>query len=331
MPTAPEQPDRLARLLVIEDDPDQLELMTETLEDSLGEGCVISAVCRKDALGHDFQAFDLILTDYNLPDGTGLEMLADIRATCSTPVIMVTGENAVDIATSAIRNGATDYVVKTPDYIDTVPLVVQKSLAMTQMLRERETVHRQALSQLQSDVQRAEQEAATDPLTGLYNRRNFEKHLNQLFAECQRYPSNLSAVMLDLDHFKSINDTLGHQVGDDMIVLAGKTIAEVLRTMDVASRYGGDEFVLLFPKADAQTTAGIMQRLRNSFWNRSGQALAREVGLTMSIGIADVAGSGVSTPEALIAAADEALYRAKAAGRDCIAGPDFTMPRADAA
>src|SRR5688500_5291709 len=113
------------RLLIIEDDPDQRELIREQVEDRFGRDTVVGVGSRREALEQDPASFDLILTDYNLPDGSGMEVLADVRGRCSTPVIMVTGENVGHIAAEAIRNGATDYVVKVGDYLFTIPLVIE--------------------------------------------------------------------------------------------------------------------------------------------------------------------------------------------------------------
>src|SRR5947209_1194805 len=127
------------KLLVIEDDLDQRDLIVETIKDAFGAGATIVGVdSRRAALAQDVQSFDLILSDYNLPDATGLEMLAALRARCSTPVIMVTGENVGQTAAEAIRKGATDYVVKTGEYLFTIPLVVQKNLIVAKMKRENE-------------------------------------------------------------------------------------------------------------------------------------------------------------------------------------------------
>src|SRR5205807_2038481 len=129
------------KLLVIEDDADQRDLICETLQDSFGEGVAVTAVgSKREALTHDLKTFDLILSDYNLPDATGMEVLADFRARCGTPVIMVTGENVGQIAAEAIRKGATDYVVKTGDYLFTIPLVVEKNLIVAKIKRENEVL-----------------------------------------------------------------------------------------------------------------------------------------------------------------------------------------------
>ena len=314
------------KLLIIEDDPDQRELIRQTLEQRFGPDTVTGAGSVADALRQDLGAFDLILTDYNLPDGTGMELLEQIKGRCDTPVILVTGENVSRIAAEAIRRGATDYVVKFGEYLLTIPLVIEKNLTVAKIKRENESL-RQRLeqardelqaknAQLEKSLKRVEEVAATDPLTGLYNRRHFGKVLEQLFAEAQRYDGDLSCVMIDLDGYKQLNDSYGHQVGDQLLVVAARAITANLRRMDVAARYGGDEFVLLLPRAGAAEAAAVVTRIRDDFFKASGALLRRNSGATMSIGIAALKAGNIVRTEQLIAKADSALYRAKGEGRD---------------
>ncbi len=319
----------LLKLLIVEDDADQRDLIRETLEDHFGVGTVTAVESRAGALAHDPASFDLILTDYNLPDACGMDLLDEIRGKCSTPVILVTGENVGQIAAEAIRRGATDYVVKIGDYLFTIPLVVEKNLTMAKMKHENEQLRQQVEramielqfknGQLQESLQRVEQMAATDPLTSLHNRRHFSTVLEQMFAEAHRYNTDLACVMIDLDAYKQLNDTFGHQVGDQLLVAAGKVIAANLRRMDVAARYGGDEFVLLLPRAQIAEATTVVQRIREEFFTASAAILRREAGVRMSVGIGAISTGGISSADQLVASADKALYRAKEAGRDRIA------------
>ena len=326
------------KLLIIEDDPDQRDLIRETLEERFGAGTVVTAGSRAEALANDLSAFDLILSDYHLPDATGMELLEDIQSRCVTPVIMVTGENVGRIATEAIRRGATDYVVKFGDYLFTIPLVVEKNLTVAKMKRENEKLRAElegALrevwdknAQLEQSLKKIEEVAATDPLTGLYNRRHFGKVLGQLFSEAQRYDTDLSCVMIDLDGYKQLNDTHGHQLGDQLLMAAGRVISANMRQMDVAARYGGDEFVLLLPRAAGDEAARVVQRIREEFRQASSILLRRNEGVSMSVGISSLRGDEPTGIEPLIAAADAALYRAKAAGRNrvVISAPASARP-----
>lgn len=316
------------RLLIIEDDADQRELIRETLEDYFGTGTCHGVGSLKEALSQELGAFDLILSDYNLPDSSSMQLVEEIRKRCQTPVILVTGENACHLAAEAIRKGATDYIVKLGDYLFTIPLVVEKNLAVAKVKRENEELRlelelvlaqvREKNQQLEESLKKVEEMAATDALTGLYNRRHFSKALDQCFAEAVRYEKDLSCVMIDLDSYKKLNDTYGHQVGDQLLMLAGKVITANKRAMDVAARYGGDEFVLLLPHANGDEASAMAQRIREEFLKSSAVLLKRETGVTMSIGVGSLRANRPIHADQLVSLADQALYDAKDKGRNRI-------------
>jgi len=327
---------RSLKLLIIEDDADQRDLMRETLEDHFGHGTVAVGVgSGAAALAQDLASFDLILCDYNLPDASGMEVLQRIVARCATPVLMVTGENVGEFAAEAIRRGATDYVVKMGDYLYTIPLVVEKSLTIAKMKRENEVLRleleralgalQEKNDQLEQSLKRVEEMAATDGLTGLYNRRHFNKLLEQLFAEAGRYDKDMACVMIDLDAYKQLNDTYGHQTGDQLLVLAGKVISANMRRMDVGARYGGDEFVLLLPHAADEEAALVAQRVRDEYYAATAALLGTK-GVTMSIGVASRIASRAPGAEVLVARADAALYRSKKLGRNRITLAEAVEP-----
>jgi diguanylate cyclase (GGDEF)-like protein len=140
-----------------------------------------------------------------------------------------------------------------------------------------------------------------------------------MFAESHRYSHDLSCVMLDLDHYKQLNDTLGHQVGDQLLVMAGKVIAANMRRMDVAARYGGDEFVLLIPHATGEAAAAVAERIRLEYRQSSAALLrAGSEGVNMSVGVASARCVAAASSEQLLARADAALYRSKELGRNRI-------------
>lgn len=309
------------RLLIVEDDPDQRQLIGETLEEYFGAHTVHAVDRGAEALKLDLNSFDLILTDFNLPDVSGMDLLEKIRDRCSTPVIMVTGENVGHIAAEAIRKGATDYVVKFGDYLFTIPLVVEKNLTVANLDKENEMLKaelRKKNAQLEESLRLVEEMAATDALTGLYNRRHFNRVLDQLYAESDRMDSDLACVMIDLDGYKQLNDTRGHAVGDQLLSTAGKVISANMRRMDVAARYGGDEFVLLLPHASADEAAAVTQRIRDQFGQGSAILLRRNEPVTLSVGIASRKMHVPSNVEQLLALADKALYQAKGNGRNRI-------------
>src|SRR5690606_6840706 len=155
---------------------------------------------------------------------------------------------------------------------------------------ERETAAatlQQRNSELEQNLRHVEQLAATDPMTGCYNRRAFARVFEQLFADAYRTSAHLSCIMVDLDNFKQVNDVLGHAIGDELIRLAARSILSNLRQMDVACRYGGDEFIVLLPKADALKAAGVADRIRRSYTDASAQLLGGG-GRTTGIGISSL-------------------------------------------
>ena len=315
------------KLLIIEDDAELRGSIQQTLEDHFGPGTVQAIAHAHQALDLDLGQFELILCDFDLPDFSGMKLLEEIHRRCGTPVIMVTGQGSSHFAAEAIRKGATDYVVKFGDYLFSIPLVVEKNLIVAKVRRENESLHgeleralaevRNKNAQLEKSLEMVEKLAATDPLTGLYNRRHFSRVLEQLYAESERTDCDLSCVMIDLDGYKLLNDTHGHVVGDQLLVLAGKVILANLRKMDVAARYGGDEFVLLLPHATAEEAHGVVQRIAKEYRQGSALVLSRNEGVTMSMGIASRRGNRPAGADPLVALADAALYRAKAAGRNC--------------
>ena len=315
------------KLLVIDGDANQRRRIGEALEDSFGpEIVVVSVGTRREAMALDVQSFQLILSDYQLPDATGLQVLAQVRALCGTPVVLMTGESAAHLAEEWMRKGAADCIVKSGDDLDSIPVVVRKNLLMAKVRRENEQLRAElecALqevcdknAQLERSLLKVEELAATDPLTGLYNRRHFANVFDRLFSESCRHDTDLSCMMIDLDKYKSINDTCGHQAGDEVLMLAAKVIRNQLRPMDAAARFGGDEFVLLLPETSAAETEIVARRIRQAFKPATALLLGRAEGISMSIGIGSVRANQPSHPDQLIAAADKALYRSKESGRD---------------
>ncbi|NOT01059.1 MAG: diguanylate cyclase [Phycisphaerales bacterium] len=162
--------------------------------------------------------------------------------------------------------------------------------------------------------------ASRDPLTGLYNRRHFGEVLARRFAESRRYGNDLSVMMIDLDDFKSANDTFGHQTGDEVLVQAALTISRQLRSADVAARFGGDEFVVLLPQSDASQARQLATRITDRFAEELALRLPDMAGVvSLSIGVAGLVETDAATDEALLRTADDALYQAKAMGKNRVA------------
>jgi two-component system cell cycle response regulator len=314
------------RILVVEDDADQRDLIRETLLDHFGKETVTTAECGQEALGLDLSSFDVILTDFNLPDISGMDLLKVILGRCDKPVIVVTGENVRQTAAQAIRAGAHDYIVKAGEYLFTMPLMVEKNFESWKMRQENKRLHEQQQQaareisqknqQLKDSLQKLQQMASTDPLTGLYNRRYFGEVLERSFAESLRYNQDLACIMCDLDGYKKLNDTLGHQFGDKILQVTAKVITWNLRVMDIAARYGGDEFVVLLPHATAQLATTVGERIHTQFLLQMKSIVPPELPLTVSMGISSVQHNRPVNSDMLVALADEALYEAKHKGKN---------------
>ena len=165
-----------------------------------------------------------------------------------------------------------------------------------------------------------EWETVTDPLTGVFNRRHMDRCLSEEVARAGRYGLPLSILLLDIDHFKQINDTHGHQAGDRVLVCLGEIVAEHLRGTDVLTRYGGEEFLVIAPHTALAVAVILAERLRkcvesHDFTLPSAPGGTLSIGVTGSIGVATL-GDGVDSTEKLIHAADANLYRAKQEGRN---------------
>jgi diguanylate cyclase (GGDEF)-like protein len=169
-----------------------------------------------------------------------------------------------------------------------------------------------------------ERSSATDSLTGLPNRRQLHARIVDEMLRAQRYETPLALLLIDLDELKAINDRYGHEAGDAALCRVGQALRESCRATDLPGRYGGDEFVVLAPLTSAEQAMALAQRLRETLRRDNAPASAR---VTISIGVADLDRATAVRPEALYATADQALYEAKALGRDrVVLAPTRTLP-----
>ena len=256
--------------------------------------------------------FDVIITDLRMPELDGFGVLAAVkRLGLSVEVIILTGAHAQDMSSAvrALRLGAHDYLTKPPASADEVILTVERAIEKKR-LRE---ANQRLLHELQSL-------SRTDGLTGVPNRRSFDAALAQEVARSRRHGDALALVMLDIDHFKKINDTHGHPGGDEVLRSFAKTAARTLREGDVLFRYGGEEFVALLPQTSAvhgQRLAERIRRVTEAHRFHGADAPEPVIRITVSSGVATFPlNDRIQRPEDLVKAADDALYRAKGAGRN---------------
>jgi diguanylate cyclase (GGDEF)-like protein len=167
------------------------------------------------------------------------------------------------------------------------------------------------------EMEEVSRRARTDALTGLANRRAFDEQLETLLAQSDRFGHQVSLILADVDNFKSVNDTWGHEVGDIVLQSIAKTLSDGVRAVDVCSRFGGEEIAILLPQTALQGAVELADRLRKAVEARPILAQGNEISVTISCGVSCYP-DGVLTKEALFAAADRALYEAKSAGRNCV-------------
>lgn len=241
----------------------------------------------------------LILLDLDMPVMDGYEVLRalkDDQATQNIPVIILSGlQNSQDKVT-AFDLGAADYITK-PFDIAEVKVRVRSALRMQRL------------------IQMLSQRAQIDGLSGLWNRRYFDSRWSEEVSRSQRHSRPLSVAILDLDNFKSINDSFGHPAGDAAIQATAKMIMAEIRQSDVACRYGGEEFVLVLTDTGPVDATVLCERIRSSI-EESSWPMHPDRKITISIGVAGSNAACDATPDAWLHAADQNLYTAKRSGRN---------------
>ena len=178
----------------------------------------------------------------------------------------------------------------------------------------------QMVESTMADNARLEQLAQTDPLTQLLNRRALTERINAEMERALRYDSTMALLMIDLDHFKQVNDTYGHLVGDDVLRDVAQLLHDTIRTSDIVARYGGEEFLVLLPETDDEGAESFAERIRAAVEGHgfASESLANPLRLTASVGVAVFPAARIESVEDLFSRADAALYRAKADGRNCV-------------
>ena len=240
---------------------------------------------------------DLILLDVDMPSPDGFEVCRQLKAdsrTSTVPVVFLSGATSTEEKIKGLELGAVDYITKPFD-----PAELRA--------RVRASLRTKYLLDLLAH------KAMIDGLTGLWNRTYFENRLNAELSLSRRSGQPLACIMLDLDHFKRLNDSHGHPFGDEVLRCVAQVLGETCRGEDVICRYGGEEFVILAPNTPAPAAADLAERCRSAIekfrWNYQGKT----VKVTCSLGVADLPHA---QPPSIVELADSALYRAKHAGRN---------------
>jgi two-component system cell cycle response regulator len=252
------------------------------------------------------EAPDVILLDLELAGLGGMEVLDRLRTheeLAAMPVIMLTASDDHELMVEALRRGAHDYLRKPfdPAELDARVLAALRVKRLHNALLEAN--------------RRLARQALTDDLTGLANRRHGARQLEREIALCVRHGRLLALLRVDVDHFKPINDSYGHEAGDAVLVEVARRLEAAVRGGDELARWGGDEFVAILPDTDKAGALRAAERLRVFVSESPIAAAGHQLPVTISVGWAHWAGD---TPDDLLARADRALYRAKDAGRDAV-------------
>ena len=241
-------------------------------------------------------AIDLVLLDVDLgPRVSGFEILERIvAARPSLPVVMLTGSGST--AAECLARGAHDFIKKPFD----APELIGRCRAAIRMKRLHDELEHQAM---------------TDALTGLPNRRHGYRELERMIAAAGRHRRRLSVAVLDLDHFKRINDRFGHSAGDHVLRETARRLLAAVRCSDLVARWGGEEFLVLLPDGPAPIVSHAAERFRGAIRGAPYTCGGEPLAATASVGWTTWTGDSA---DALLDRADRALYDAKAAGRDCV-------------
>jgi diguanylate cyclase (GGDEF)-like protein len=290
-----------AKILVIDDAPDVLALLEQDLEEL--DYDIYMASNREDGLRIlTEKPIDLVLLDIIMPNLSGLDLLKEIKLSTryrDLPVIMLSGSEVCDDIVSALDSGASDFVKK-PYILPVLLARIRNALRLKEKTFQLETM------------------ALTDFLTGINNRRQFYQLAKSTLARNKRQDSTLCVSVFDIDHFKYINDTYGHEVGDFVLIDFAKRLTTFFREYDIVARVGGEEFCVCLPDTTSEQGLSACERFRSEI-SRTGVRVRLgksylNLSVKVSVGIAYAKQD--DDLEELINQADRALYKAKEAGRN---------------
>jgi two-component system cell cycle response regulator len=323
MPREGMAPESRGRILVVDDHEDNIEVLKVRLEswgygtDSCSSGAEALAYVEKTPP-------DLILLDVMMPEISGIEVARRIKGNKSLPFIPIIMQTALDSTEDKVEGleaGADDYITKPIDF----PELKARLRSMLRIKRLQEALEEREKELLEVN-ERLRFMSQTDALTGLDNRRHLNERIDEMFQHAQRLNEPFSLVMCDLDKFKSVNDTYGHQAGDEVLKQLARILKEEAREIDRVGRYGGEEFMLLLPGTvlDAAVTFAerVRKRIEAHTFTFDGGTLQR----TASFGVSGWPHPTIRDSDSLVRTADDALYVAKETGRNRVIrydGDDF--------
>jgi two-component system cell cycle response regulator len=297
---------RNGRILIVDDRESSYERIVRTLSVEHTVGVENNPA---DALFNAAEGnYDLLIVSLDLKDFDGLRLCSQVRSlerTRGVPILAVAEADNNARLVRGLEIGVNDYLIRPIDKNEMLARV------RTQIKKKRYT------ERLRDNVQMKIEMAITDALTGLFNRRYMETHLASLVEQAAARGKPITVLVVDIDFFKAINDGHGHDAGDDVLREFALRIRKSIRNIDLACRYGGEEFVIVMPETDMSVATMVAERLRRRIASEpfSIQQGARNLDVTISIGIAAL-GDATDNAAAILKRADTALYRAKRDGRN---------------
>jgi two-component system, cell cycle response regulator len=301
------------RILVVDDVPDNVEILDARLS-SRGYA-IVTASTGEEALDRvKEEPPHLILLDVMMPGLDGHQVarrIKDDETLPFIPIILVTALNEAEDVVQGLESGADDYISKPYNFRE-LEARVRAMLRIKFLQDELDLKNRE----LELANKRLKKLSITDGLTELFNHRHVHQLLHDEFERSARTGESVAVAMMDLDRFKSINDTYGHPTGDVVLYETARIIKETAREIDMPGRYGGEEFIAILPGTEEEAAEHFAERVRQAVEAHVFRDGATEIRMTVSCGVASFPAPGVDEPEALLKAADEALYQAKHGGRN---------------
>ncbi|MBI3804669.1 MAG: diguanylate cyclase [Nitrospirae bacterium] len=310
----------MPRLLIIEDSPLEADPFKAALE-GVGYELVFAQSALQGLKAARDTPPDLVLLDLALPDPDldGREVCRQLQAgdrLRGAPIIVVTMRGKTEEKAVGLEGGASDCLAKPFEPME-LRARVGAALRMKRLQEELVEKNKELAGKSRECellLKQMQTLAITDSVTGLFNRRYFQEVLNQEFSRAQRYCTPFSCLMIDVDQFKRINDTYGHEAGDKVLEGLGKIVQEQVRKVDLPARYGGDEFVVLLPESLRDDAGQVAQRILERVRVADFSILKEKKPVTLSIGVSGFPDPELRDARQAILAADFALYRAKRTG-----------------
>ncbi|MBE9529661.1 MAG: diguanylate cyclase [Proteobacteria bacterium] len=293
------------KILIVEDDAVIAKLMYEFLSRSGYQAITTHSAEEAEKILLE-EEIHIILTDIKLPGTDGITFTKNVKKQYNLDVIITTGYSAEYFYEDAINNGASDLIFK-PIRLNELMLRINRVIRERSLINERDKM-----------IERLKKLSIRDPLTELYNSRHFYGQLEDEIQRSERYLHPLSLIFIDIDNFKTINDTYGHMVGDQALLLIAKKMQTSLRSQDTAYRFAGDEFTIILPETTSDNAKFVADRIKSEMEKESLVILEQEITkITLSIGIAEYQRN--EKKEQFVHRADVTMYEAKKKGGNNIA------------